>query len=1072
MPRIPEDELERLKKEISLVRLAESAGIELKRHGQDLLGLCPFHDDKTPSLVITPDKNLWHCLGRCNAGGSVIDWVMKTNGVSFRHAVELLRNDPSSLAASASSQARRSLARKLDAPFQPSEDDQAALNQVIGYYHETLKQSPEALAYLEKRGIQSAEAIERFKLGYANRTLAYRLPGNHTKEGAARRGKLQRLGVLRASGHEHFNGSLVIPILDEAGNVVQAYGRKVRDDLRPGTPSHLYLPGPHRGVWNADALKGAEEVILCEALIDALSFWCAGYRNVTASYGVNGFTNDHLAAFKQHHIKRVLIAYDRDDAGETAAQRLAGQLIAEGLDAYRIAFPKGMDANAYALHVQPATKSLGVAIRSAAWLGKGAPQPITTEAVVFDTESPAPASDTAAPIAPATSEEGDTPARAGLSNAVHVPHELVERADELNTSDVSPSDPSPSTSLRTGLAAAVEPETLPAQRVPRTPQELPAEVSDEEIIITLGERRYRIRGLAKNLSYESLRVNVLVCRPAPAGAGELLHVDTFDLYSARHRAAFVKQAALELALKEDIVKKDLGAVLLKLEALQDAHIKKALEPKAKTITLSDADEREALTLLKEPKLLDRLLADFEACGVVGEHTNKLAGYLATVSRKLDKPLAVIVQSTSAAGKSALMEACLAFVPEEERIQYSAMTGQALYYMGGIDLKHKILALAEEQGAARASYALKLLQSEGVLTIASTAKDPETGRLETQTYSVEGPVMIFMTTTAIDIDDELLNRCLVLSVDEDREQTRAIHQLQREAETLEGLLAKEERSHLVQLHQNAQRLLKPLYVVNPYARLLTFPDTATRTRRDHMKYLVMIRAIALLHQHQRPVKTMMHRGEAKEYVEVTLDDIEVANQLAHDVLGRTLDELPPQTRRLLLLVDAMVREACEKLSLDRADYRFSRRAVREYANWSDFQVKVHMHKLEELEYVLVHRGGRGQSFVYELLYDGKGQDGKPFVPGLLDVEQLRHAYDKKKEHPKANVEGSSSPQVAGKEPPGSEAKNNKNTGNQSVDPACDDEAPENALLGEQKSAPSYRSRAHPSLAASTQSEAGG
>ena len=180
------------------------------------------------------------------------------------------------------------------------------------------------------------------------------------------------------------------------------------------------------------------------------------------------------------------------------------------------------------------------------------------------------------------------------------------------------------------------------------------------------------------------------------------------------------------------------------------------------------------------------MADFETCGLVGEETNKLTGYLAAVSRKLEKPLAVMVQSSSAAGKSALMEAVLAFVPPEERVQYSAMTGQSLFYMGEADLKHKVLAIAEEEGAERASYALKLLQSEGKLSIASTGKDPTTGRLVTHEYHVEGPVAIMLTTTAIDLDEELLNRCLVLSVDEDREQTRAIHRLQREAETLEGL----------------------------------------------------------------------------------------------------------------------------------------------------------------------------------------------------------------------------------------------------------------------------------------------
>ena len=138
-----------------------------------------------------------------------------------------------------------------------------------------------------------------------------------------------------------------------------------------------------------------------------------------------------------------------------------------------------------------------------------------------------------------------------------------------------------------------------------------------------------------------------------------------------------------------------------------------------------------------------------------------------------------------------MDAVLAFVPEEERVQFSAMTGQSLYYMGEMDLKHKVLAIAEEEGASRAAYALKLLQSEGVLSIASTGKDPATGKLVTHQYRVEGPVMMFLTTTAIDLDEELLNRCLVLTVNEDREQTQAIHRLQREQQTLEGLVRRAE-----------------------------------------------------------------------------------------------------------------------------------------------------------------------------------------------------------------------------------------------------------------------------------------
>jgi DNA primase len=364
MARIPEAEIERLKREIALERLVEARGVVLKRKGADLVGRCPFgtHQDSEPSFVVTPPKNLWHCFG-CQQGGSVIDWVMKTEGVSFRHAVELLRDDNASPATAAGmlpagphSQVtraglgvKRSRVQKLETLLDQEADDRELLLQVISYYHETLKESPEALRYLERRGLRDEVAIEHFRLGYANRTLGYRLPSKLNVAGRAIRGRLQQLGIYRESGHEHFNGSLVIPVFDEHGAVTEVYGRKILNNLRVGTPLHMYLPGAHRGVWNIEALQATKEIILCEALIDALTFWCAGYRNVTASCGIEGFTEDHLAAFQRYGTERVLIAYDRDDAGEKAAGVLAEKLIASGIECFRIHFPKGMDANEYAL---------------------------------------------------------------------------------------------------------------------------------------------------------------------------------------------------------------------------------------------------------------------------------------------------------------------------------------------------------------------------------------------------------------------------------------------------------------------------------------------------------------------------------------------------------------------------------------------------------------------------------------------------------------------------------------------------------------------------------------------------
>ncbi|EMQ2878747.1 toprim domain-containing protein [Vibrio navarrensis] len=948
MARLADEVIERIKRDISLVRLVESQGYALKKHGKDYSLSCPFHDDKTASLIITPATNLWHCMGACQKGGSVIDWVMQTQGVSFRFACELLQKDLGLITEAPNKAPTKNTTTKLTPPLAANADSQTALKQVIDYYHATFKQSPEVQEYLRSRGLEHAELIDRFKLGFANRTLGYRLPEKNRKAGAELRGKLQEIGILRDSGHEHFNGSLVVPIMDEHGTITEVYGRKILGNrLRKGTAQHLYLPGPHEGVWNVQAFKASSEIILCEALLDAMTFWVHGFRNVTASYGTSGFTASHLAALKQHDIKRVLIAYDRDEAGNTAAAKLADKLQAEGIDCFRILLPKGMDVNEYAQQVTPAQKSLGLVIRNAEWMGSGkAPErqlDITTVEPAFDPDT----------------------------------GEVLDNLPPLAADTVLP-EPAPI------------PEPVSASPQPEAPQTVDAEQSEHELVINLGDRRYRIRGLQKNMSYDQLKVNVLVNK------GDNFHVDTLDIYSARHRASYIKQAGIELGLKDDIIKKDLGKVLLKLEELQEKQIKTALEPESKTAPISDEDQQAALALLKDPSLLSRILDDFNRAGVVGEETNKLVGYLAGVSRKLDKPLAVIIQSSSAAGKSSLMDAVLNMMPEEERVQYSAMTGQSLFYMGETNLKHKILAISEEEGAENASYALKLLQSEGEVTIASTGKDPTTGNLMTQEYRVEGPVMLFLTTTAIDIDEELLNRCVVLTVNETREQTAAIHAMQRARQTLEGLLAEEDKKDIIQLHRNAQRLLRPLLVANPFAKELTFLDDKTRTRRDHMKYLTLIRAIALLHQYQRPLKTINHKGKHLSYVEVTLDDIDTANRLASDVLGRTLDELPPQSRKLLHLITAWVAEQSQRLKVEQKDFRFSRKDVRDVTGWGNTQLKVHLRRLEDMEYLLVHRGGRGQSFVYELLYDGQGQGGEAFLMGLIDTDNLKkHQCDAKK-----------------------------------------------------------------------------
>jgi DNA primase catalytic core len=1016
MPYVPQDVKERIKREVSIQRLAEARGIKLHRSGKELIGLCPFHDDRNPSLNIDPAKNVWSCKGACGEGGDVILWVMRAEGISFHHALELLRKD---YAPSAGPVVKIGTVPKLPPLIDATAENKKLLETVVGYYHETLKGTPEAQQYLVKRGLQSAEMVEHFRLGYANRTLSYHLPASNRAAGEAQRTRLKELGILRNQkpGHEHFNGSLVVPVFNLAGEVVEMYGRKITPNLRAGTPDHLYLPGEHRGVWNEEALIASKDIILCEALIDALTFWVAGYRNVTASYGVNGFTADHRAAFERHGTKRVYIAYDRDEAGDKAAAKLAEHLMQSGIECFRVQFPKGMDANEHALRTQPAAMALGVLLTGAAWMGKGprpagrAPVPVivaepvaaaaptieplpaeaksTAKEKIIEEQTPEPVIEEAAQPGEAQAavvEIAPEPGPATEPEPQRQPEPAAEPAIEAASEPIPsavasdpPAKPAQPQQRAFSLAVNAVPSQEPAARpmplsVPAEPQ---VKIDGGEVAVTIGPREYRVLGLEKCTSRGQMRVNVKVSGHNVRGEF-CYHGDTLDMEAFRQRAAFVKQAAHELAAKEETIHREVGQLWTVLAELQRERIAKVLAPPDEQSLMTAEEQAAAMELLRDPRLLERVLEDFERCGAVGEETNKKVSYLAAVSRMLAKPLAV--QSSSSAGKSSLMEAVLDFMPEEHRESYTAMTGQALFYMGQKNLKHKILAIAEQQGAEAASYPLKLLQSEGKLNIASTGKDPVSGKHVTHEYTVEGPVMLFLTTTAHEVDEELMNRCLVLAVNEDREQTQAIHQKQREAQTLEGLKARTRRNKIVRLHRNAQRLLKPVDVVIECLKERRFPDTMTRTRRDHMKFIALIQAITLLHQHQREIKTSMEEDETLEYIEATEADVKLAWELASHVLMRSLDDVQTQTRRLLLLIDKMVTAECERLEIERLDYRFTRATVRQFTGWGDSQLKKHLSRLEDLEYLALHRGVAGQSFVYALNFE-MDENGRPVLPGL-------------------------------------------------------------------------------------------
>ncbi len=889
-----------IKQNHDLVDVVASYGITLKKKGSNYVGLCPFHEETTPSFTVNPGTQLYHCFG-CNAGGDVIGFVAKREGIGFRQAIEKLQGREGT--------GRREKQDKDETtagntPHNPA-DRTRLLNRVVSFYHTTFIEDHRAMDYLHSRGITENAIFEDFRIGFANGTLLNTIPDDGDIGEA-----LKETGILNHRGHELFYGCAVFPVFNENKDCVGIYGRRITE----GETAHLYLPGPRRGVFNYQAAKRSSSLILTESIIDALTLYNTGFKDVIPCYGVNGLTDDHLTLFLQHQTKHLFICFDGDDAGDQGAVRLAGRFKEKGINASLVRLPE-----------VPGTDKVDIN----SFFSLTADAPAIFEQLLHSANS-----------------------RAAIRSEKLIKHEEKHY------------EPTP-----TGF------------------------------IVQYGERRYELRGITRE--GVKLRATIKAQRSGIGGQGSeksasavqpvtrnlqratRFHLDTVDLYSNRSRSAFAKAAAALFTEKEEIIAEDMARLIDRAESWQPDPVETRPSP-----AMTVSDEQKALDFLKSPDLFARILADFETIGLTGEDANKLMGYIAATSRKLDEPLSILIQSRSAAGKSTLQDAVISLIPTEDAVKYTRLTGQALFYKEEDSLVHKLLAIEEEHGARDASYSIRNIQSSKYLSIAATGKDPATGKLKTEEYKVKGPVALMITTTEVDLDYETSNRFITLTIDESKEMTERILAKQREQETLEGLINKAERDRIIQRHMNAQRLLRPLHVVNPYAQHLSYPSESLRARRDHKKYLGLIKAIAFLHQYQRPIRSISANGSSLEYIEATLDDIEKANTLAAEILGRCLDELSPPSRQLLAMIREMVETRCRELGIDPKECHFTRKDIRDYTRWSDFQVKCHIRQLEDLEYLYSVAGKKGKEYVYELLYTGRGDDGRPFLMSLTTVEQLK------------------------------------------------------------------------------------
>lgn len=886
-------DFEEIKRTTDIVRVIESYGITLKKTGRDYVGLCPFHDDHRPSLRVTPGKGLFRCPS-CQATGNVIQFVARKEGISEHEAgVRLLTAIPGVRRASAIEPPKQQTVR-------PGEKEKI-LQRVVTFYARTLHKDPRSAGgcgeagrtgfeYLKSRNLADATMLETFQVGYCNGTLPHAVG----KSGEVAE-CLKTLGVLQGGNREHFHQFVTVPIFDAVGNVAGIYGRNTRA-CEPHE-RHLYLPGPHRGVFNGIAARTNQTLFITESIFDAMALWQAGFKNVIALFGTGGFTADHERLLRDCGTVEVYLCLDNDESGQAGTVQLKEKLAGLVQKIHVVQWPEGIkDACDFFLSRTPAD------------FARQCLDPIKA---------------------------------------------------------ANPATPMPQSAVT---------EKLGEEKIEMTPDGFTA---------AYGSRRYELQAIE--------RPNAARLRATVKALGQQgrFHIDTVDFYLSRSRRTFVSEAARLFKEVADVIESDVNRLITQLESWSGN--------KQPAVTLvGEPDKTEALKLGRHPDLVGEILRDLKRFGLVGEEINKLVGYLVMTSRKMDDPLSLLILSGSGAGKSLLQDTLLRLCPEEDLVKLTSLTGEALFYMGQDALKHKVLALEEQAGAEEADYAIRNLISAKKLVKEATIKDPMTGRLTTMRNVVDGPCAVMKTTTNPDTNAETRSRFIITSIDESLEQTRAILEAQRQSHTLEGLRRKKQQAAIMERHHAFQRLLKPVLVVNPFETLLTYTQDRLLVRRDNPKYLHLILAVTFLYQMQRPLKSDPDIGE---YIETTLDDIAVANELAHKIFGHSLDDLSPPSRELLELIFDYVQGQTREKKTTPEKITFTRRELREAFKWGDTRLRTHLEELLLMEYLQPLSGRFGQTFQYRLvladcqiasldqvLADGH-QPGR-FLAGLKSVEQLR------------------------------------------------------------------------------------
>ena len=471
---------------------------------------------------------------------------------------------------------------------------------------------------------------------------------------------------------------------------------------------------------------------------------------------------------------------------------------------------------------------------------------------------------------------------------------------------------------------------------------------------------YRLTGV-REMFVNSLKVTV------KAESGSDYFIDTVDFYLYRARLNFAVHLSSQFGMESRRIEKDLLDILEYLEKRRDRH---GLPENEEKRVLTEEERRIGLEFLQSPDLFERIVKDMEILGYVGEDMNKKLLYLCATSRKMDNPISVMIVSESASGKSYLVDTVKKLIPDDELLDITSLSDQALNYIK--DLSNKFIVFGESVFNETIELLIREMLSGKQLSRLVTIKDEKTGELITKKYSKEVIVASVMSTTNRDMNPENASRYFLINADESKEQTRRIFEAQRKKYSLERHYARTEQIPAIILkHRAAQRLLQKRVIVNPIAPFMDFPDGLMRLRRDHDRFIDLMAVICFLRQFQKEIKTDGSGTRPVEYIECDDTDYVIAREfVANGMLSSTLDELPKSVKRFYEELRYLLKEKAEEAGLKPTESEIRQREIRKRIDWLGSEsIKKHLRMLTRYEYIVLRVGGqRGQRFSYSIAAD--------------------------------------------------------------------------------------------------------